>query len=146
MISSELTELVPEEKGEPEKHPGKAPSGTSSISSDEIINMEVEAEDVHEECSGQKAHSECWPKECLVKTMDQFDGAMTDEDTDEPEERGEPEKNPGRAPSDTSSVSSDEIIDMEVEAGDIFPEIKAGWSEGESQPEHGKDVSCFDLH
>merc|ERR1711974_452843 len=58
-------------------------------------------------------------------TMDQFDGAMTDNDTDmdDPEEKGEPEKNPGRAPSDTSSVSSDEIIDMEVEAEDVFPEI-----------------------
>ena len=69
-------------------------------------------------------------------TMDQFDGAMTDNDTDmdDPEEKGEPEKNPGRAPSDTSSVSSDEIIDMEVEAEDVFPEINE-----ESQPEREKD-------
>jgi len=53
--------------------------------------------------------------------------------------KGEPEKNPGRAPSDTSSVSSDEIIDMEVEAEDVFPEINEDWSEQESQPEREKD-------
>merc|ERR1712015_279886 len=54
-----------EEKGEPEKNPGRAPSGTSSVSSEETMDTDAGVEKIDAACSGKEIHSECWPDKCI---------------------------------------------------------------------------------
>merc|ERR1712015_160927 len=102
-----------EEKGEPEKNPGRAPSGTSSVSSEENMDTETDIENINTACSGNGAHSECWPDKCIQVPPESSPGTKKESKGDWTLVKGRKRPAPAPSPKDvileqlTSSYEED---------------------------------------